>query len=116
MTDRTNEPLDSEPCDCDQPDCVHRVHTDHVAVPEVRTGQVDVEGDFEKEQDRLRAEQARVVSFDTVAVPEYHTGKCPPQCPDCEEDPECGEEESDGKDQHTFLGDLVRTLVNGSAD
>ena len=29
---------------------VHEVYTDHVAVPEVRTGKVDLEGDFHKDQ------------------------------------------------------------------
>lgn len=51
------------------------VRQDNVAVPEVRTGKVDVSGDFEREQHN---DSEQHVVFDTLAVPEVHTGKCHP--------------------------------------
>lgn len=51
------------------------VRQDNVAVPEVRTGKVDVSGDFEREQHN---DSKQHVVFDTLAVPEVHTGKCHP--------------------------------------
>lgn len=51
---------------------VHEVYTDHVAVPEVRTGKVDLEGDFHKDQARPHKSS---ISFDTVAVPGIPHGK-----------------------------------------
>lgn len=84
---------------------VHEVYTDHVAVPEVRTGKVDLEGDFHKDQARPHKSS---ISFDTVAVPEYHTGKCAEWDPDCEEKHE--------NKHHGMLADLTRTLFNGTPD
>lgn len=86
------------------------VHSDDVALPEVRTGKVDVEGDFHKGQDEQNTEQKTHFSFDTVAVPEYHTGKCPPWDPDCE----AGKEGEKPKHRNIF-SDLARTLMNGEA-
>lgn len=84
----------------------HEVYSDNVAVPEVRTGKVDLEGDFHKEQ----LEHAKSgITYDTVAVPEYHTGKCPPWDPDCEE-------KHDKHKHHGMLADLTRTLFNGTPD
>lgn len=82
------------------------VHDEHVAVPEVRTGKVDVEGDFHKDQHDNAHHGS--ISFETVAVPEYHTGKCP------EYDPECNEE-SEHKHRGMF-SDLARLLANGTLD
>ena len=48
------------------------------------------------------------ISFDTVAVPEYHTGKCAEWDPDCEEKHE--------HKHHGMLADLTRTLFNGTPD
>lgn len=83
----------------------HKVETDNVALPEVRTGKVDLEGDFHKEQDQRTKSS---ITFDTVAVPEYHTGKCPEWNPDCEEKHE--------HKHHGMLADLTRTLFNGTPD
>ena len=90
------------------------IHTHKVAVPEVRTGKVDVDGHFHKAQNEHNVEHEHHVSFDTVAVPEYHTGKCPPWDPDCEERKH-HEKEDEGK-HHGFFSGLARTLMNGSSD
>ncbi len=84
---------------------IHEVHTENVAVPEVRTGQVDLEGDFHREQNEPTKHS---ITFDTVAVPEYHTGKCPAWDPDCEEKRE--------HKHHGILADITRTLFNGTPD
>lgn len=96
-TDESTEPTPEE--------CTHEVYSDNVAVPEVRTGKVDLEGDFHKEQ---HAPNKSSITFDTVAVPEFHTGKCPPWDPDCEEKHE--------HKHHGMLADLTRTLFNGTPD
>lgn len=90
------------------------VHSDDVALPEVRTGKVDLEGDFEKDQSNQGKKKKQRLSFDTVAVPEYHTGKCEPQ--DANEEPSTDNAKKNGKKKRSFLGDLARTLMNGSSD
>ena len=84
---------------------MHEVYTDHVAVPEVRTGKVDLRAISTRIK---RAPIRTVSSFDTVAVPEYHTGKCAEWDPDCEEKHE--------HKHHGMLADLTRTLFNGTPD
>lgn len=87
------------------------VYSENVALPEVRTGKVDMEGDFAKDQSDQSAEHENQVSYDTVAVPEYKTGKRPTQNPHSEDDGE----QHEHKHRNIFT-DLARTLVNGSAD
>lgn len=79
-------------------------HVDNVALPEVRTGKVDVDGAFHEKQ---HADSHHGVHFDTLAVPEYHTGKCPHYDP-----------ESKKKDHkhHGPFSDLARLLANGTLD
>ena len=102
MTDKMHDPSpDAEPSEASL-----SLHDKHVAVPEVRTGKVDVEGDFHKDQ-HAEAHQGGI-SFDTVAVPEYHTGKCP------EYDSEC--KEHDERKHHGVFSDLARMLANGTLD
>ena len=83
----------------------HEVYSDNVALPEVRTGKVDLKGDFHKDQGTSAKSG---ITFDTVAVPEYHTGKCPEWDPHCEEKRE--------HKHHGMLADLTRTLFNGTPD
>lgn len=82
--------------------CLH-VYAENVALPEIRTGKVDLEDEFDKDQSEEAAEEC--ISFDTVALPEYHTGKCPEHEPDREE-----------HESHGLLSDLVRTIANGCTD
>jgi hypothetical protein len=81
-------------------------HTHNVAVPEVRTGKVDVDGEFH-EQQHNEAHHHQGVSFDTLAVPEYHTGKCPHY------DPEKHKHEHK---HHGALYDLARIIANGGEE
>lgn len=90
--------------------CEH-VHQDNVALPEVRTGKVDVEGDFEREQ---HTDTTPHVVFDTLAVPEYHTGKCEPIDHTQEKIDDEGEEKK--HERHGFLSDLARTIANGGVE
>lgn len=102
MTDKMYDSMS----DAEQNEGSLSLHDKHVAVPEVRTGKVDVEGDFHKGQ-HTDAHHGSI-SFDTVAVPEYHTGKCP------EYDPECKES---GEQKHRgMFSDLARMLANGTLD
>lgn len=100
MIETTNESAGSAP-----EEHAHGVYSDNVAVPEVRTGKVDLEGDFHKEQGTPTKSS---ITFDAVAVPEFHTGKCPPWDPDCEEKRE--------HKHHGIFADLTRTLFNGTPD
>lgn len=81
-------------------------HSHHVAVPEVRTGKVDVDGKFHEKQ---HDEDRQGVHFDTLAVPEYHTGKCPHY------DPEKHKHEHEHK-HHGALYDLARIIANGGEE
>ena len=74
------------------------VRQDNVAVPEVCTGKVDVPGDFEREQ---HTDSKSNVVFDTVAVPEFHTGKCP---------------SIDTSQEKKRKNGLLRTIVDGSTE
>lgn len=85
------------------------VHDKNVALPEVRTGKVDFDEDFHKEQ---QATAHHSISFDTLAVPEYHTGKRPSHDCDCTE----GTQKPHGKKRHSLFGDLARTLANGGSN
>lgn len=80
------------------------VHQDHVAVPEVRTGKVDVTGEFERLQ---HTDSKENVVFDTLAVPEYHTGKC-------------GQIDTTKQEKkhhkHGLFSDLAHILANGGPE
>lgn len=80
------------------------VRTEGVAVPEIRTGKVDLEGDFHKSQN---TDGKPGITFDTVAVPEVHTGKCPDWDPNCEEEKP--------KKKHGFFSSLAHTIMDGEA-
>lgn len=88
------------------------VHDSNVAVPEVRTGRVDVEGDFHRDQNHPASHAG--VTFDTLAVPEYHTGKCPDYDPDCVD--EANSEHSKKHRHGNSLFDLARILANGGPE
>lgn len=108
----------AEPHDTDEMasnDCCHEVHSDNVALPEVRTGELDAEDDFAKTQDERSTKRKHRLSLEAVAIPEFHTGKVSAQEANEEAENRAAKEESDGK-KHHLLGDLVHTLLSGSSE
>lgn len=96
-------------------DCCYDVHSDNVALPEVRTGELDAEDDFAKTQDERNKKQRNALSLEAVAIPEFHTGKVSAQETNEDADARVDKDEKSGK-KHHLLGDLVHTLLNGSSE
>lgn len=96
-------------------DCCHDVHTDHVALPEVRTGEYDAEDDFAKTQDERSRKRKHRLSLEAVAIPEFHTGKVSAQ--ETHEESEEHADDHDGTEKkHHLLGDMVHTLLSGTPE
>lgn len=109
MADTMNTTMNTTTPETESGDGSLSVHDKNVALPEVRTGKVDFDEDFHKEQ---QAGTHRSIAFETLAVPEYHTGKCAPHDPDCTEEAR----KPQGKKHHGLFSDLARTLANGGSD
>lgn len=108
----------AEPHDIDEmetPECCHEVHSDNVALPEVRTGEHDAENDFAKTQDELSEKHKQRLSLEAVAIPEFHTGKVSAQEAHEEAKGHADEDKEDDK-KHHLLGDLVHTLLSGTSE
>lgn len=117
ITEEIQEPVDVD--DANLSECCHDVHSEHVALPEVRTGEHDVDDDFAKTQDERNKKQKHRLSLEAVAIPEFHTGKvfAHDEKADASEDDASDEEseETDGK-KHHLIGDLVHTLLSGTPE